>query len=92
MASFQGNNADNPTQPEYGKKWKEDNNFGCCTSCQKPDQHICTTITSTYTRGDRSAARVSTVDNINNCPCQQSAPVAGPCSGDVHADNDCAGC
>lgn len=87
MASFQGNNADDPNAPEYGKKWKEEFNHGCCKSCGKPDPKICTTIISTFTRGDRSAARVTSVDHVNDCPCQQAAPLATPCSGEVHDGN-----
>lgn len=88
MASFQGNNADNPTQPEYGKKWKEEFNFGCCSSCGATPPPVCVTVTGFLTRADRSIGRVVAVENSYVCPCQKSAPIAGSC-GEIRDTKSC---
>lgn len=86
-----GTNAENPSQPEYGKKWKEENNFGCCPSCTSSPPPVCTTVTGFLTRANRSASRVVAVENLYNCPCQNSAPVSTSC-GEVKNSNECDNC
>ena len=87
MSDFYGNGA-NPTQPEYGKAWKPENNFGCCTTCgQTPDPPTCSTISSRRTRTNLDDS--TTVTYNYNCPCQGSNPVAGQCQNSISGNDGC---
>jgi hypothetical protein len=80
MAIF-GNNALNPEAPEFGKAWKAEFNKGCCTSCGgEITPPVCTTITSYFTRDDRSESLVIRTENDYSCPCQNPKPTATDCS------------
>lgn len=87
LITVQGDNSKIPGEPEYGKGWKAENNFGCCQTCGKKTPPTCTTRTSRFTRDNRDSSLVTEVVNDYVCPCQNANPVAA-CSGPV-INQDC---
>lgn len=67
--AYYGNNSLDPQAPEWNQPWKSEFNHGCCTSCGQQTVPVCTTVTSRFTRTDRSDDLVTSVDNNYYCPC-----------------------
>lgn len=67
-------NAANPTQPEYGKAWKADNNAGCLCNLIISNPVSCVTTVQKFTRNDQSDDLISEKD------CQKCSNISNNCS------------